>query len=174
MTFELPLLVLLVVTAAGAIMVKDLISAVFILGSYSFALALVWALLGAVDVAFVEAVVGAGLATVFFLLTLFGTTEKDTHIRRPPVPWTALLGLPILGMLLLYGAGDLPAFGDTNSPASIHISPFYIENSLEQTATPNLVTAVLMDYRSFDTFIETIVIFTAGIACALILRKGDS
>jgi len=174
MTFELPLLILLVVTAAGAIMVKDLISAVFILGSYSFALALVWALLGAVDVAFVEAVVGAGLATVFFLLTLFGTTEKDTHIRRPPVPWTALVGLPILGMLLLYGAGDLPAFGDTNSPASIHISPFYLENSLEQTGTPNVVTAVLMDYRSFDTFIETIVIFTAGIACALILRKGDS
>ena len=174
MTFELPLLILLVVTAAGAIMVEDLISSVFILGSYSFALALVWALLGAVDVAFVEAVVGAGLATVFFLLTLFGTSEKDTHIRRPPVPWTAIVGLPILGMLLLYGAGDLPAFGDANSPASIHISPFYIENSLEQTATPNLVTAVLMDYRSFDTFIETIVIFTAGIACALILRKGDS
>ena len=174
MTYELPLLILLVVTAAGAIMVKDLISAVFILGSYSFALALVWALLGAVDVAFVEAVVGAGLATVFFLLTLFGTSDKDTHIRRPPVPWTAIVGLPILGILLLYGAGDLPAFGDTNSPASIYISPFYLENSLEQTATPNVVTAVLMDYRSFDTFIETIVIFTAGIACALILRKGDS
>ena len=75
MTFEFPLLVLLVMTAAGAIIVKDLISAVFILGSYSFALALVWALLGAVDVAFVEAVVGAGLATVFFLLTLFSVQE---------------------------------------------------------------------------------------------------
>ncbi len=50
---EIPLLVLLLTTAAGAIMVKDLISAVFILGSYSFLLALVWAWLGAVDVAFV-------------------------------------------------------------------------------------------------------------------------
>jgi multicomponent Na+:H+ antiporter subunit B len=174
MTYELPLLVFLVVTAGGAILVKDLISSVFILGSYSFVLALVWALLGAVDVAFVEAVVGAGLATVFFLLTLFGTSEKDTHIRRPPVPWSAIVGLPLLGLFLLYGAGDLPAFGDVNSPASIHISPIYIENSLEETRTPNLVTAVLMDYRSFDTFIETIVIFTAGIACALILRKGRS
>ena len=124
MTFELPLLILLVVTAAGAIMVKDLISSVFILGSYSFALALVWALLGAVDVAFVEAVVGAGLATVFFLLTLFGTSEKDIHIRRPPVPWTAIVGLPILGMLLLYGAGDLPAFGDANSQQASTFRPF--------------------------------------------------
>ena len=173
MTIEIPLLVLLVMTAAGAILVKDLISAVFILGSYSFALALVWALLGAVDVAFVEAVVGAGLATVFFLLTLFGTTEKHTVIRRPPVPWAAIVGLPLLGLLLLYGAGDLPVFGDPSSPASTHISPIYLENSVEQTRTPNVVTAVLMDYRSFDTFIETIVIFTAGIACALILRKGD-
>jgi multicomponent Na+:H+ antiporter subunit B len=172
MTFELPLLVLLVVTAGGAIMVKDLIAAVFILGSYSFALALAWALLGAVDVAFVEAVVGAGLATVFFLLTLFRTAEKDTLIRRPPVPWSAIIGLPLLGLLLLYGAGDLPVFGDPTSPASTHISPEYLENSFALTRTPNVVTAVLMDYRSFDTFIETIVIFTAGIACALILRKG--
>ena len=70
MTIEIPLLILLIMTAAGAILAKDLISSVLILGSYSFALALVWALVGAVDVAFVEAVVGAGLATVFFLLTL--------------------------------------------------------------------------------------------------------
>ena len=66
MTFanEIPLLLLLLVTAAGAILVKDLMSAVLLLGSYSFTLSLVWAWLGAVDVAFVEAVVGAGLATV--------------------------------------------------------------------------------------------------------------
>ena len=101
MTIEIPLLILLIMTAVGAILVKDLISAVFILGSYSFALALVWASVGAVDVAFVEAVVGAGLATVFFLLTLFRTTEKDRVIRRPPVPWSAIIGLPILGFLLL-------------------------------------------------------------------------
>jgi len=174
MTFELPLLVFLVMTAAGAIVVKDLISSVFILGTYSFTLALVWALLGAVDVAFVEAVVGAGLATVFFLLTLFSTLEKDTQIRRSPMPWTSLIGLPIVAMLLLYGAADLPAFGDPGSPASTHISPTYLENSVQQTRTPNVVTAILMDYRSLDTLIETIVIFTAGIACALILRKGDS
>lgn len=171
MTFEIPLLILLVTTAASAILVKDLIAAVFILGSYSFALALVWALLGAVDVAFVEAVVGAGLATVFFLLTLFRTTEKDTLIRRPPVPIAAIVGLPLLGLLLLYGAGDLPAFGDANSSASTHISPVYLQNSVEETRTPNVVTSVLMDYRSFDTLIETIVIFSAGIACALILRR---
>ena len=173
MTFELPLLIFLVMAASGAILVRDLISSVLILGTYSFTLALVWASLGAVDVAFVEAVVGAGLATVFFLLTLFTTSEKDTKIRRPPMPWIALVALPAVGLLLLYGAADLPAFGDPGSPASTHISPVFLENSVLQTGTPNVVTAILMDYRSLDTLIETIVIFTAGIACALILRKGD-
>ena len=170
-SFELPLLVLLILTAGGAIVVKDLISSVFILGSYSFFLALVWVWLGAVDVAFVEAVVGSGLATVFFLLTLFGTAPKDTVIDRPPPPIAALIGLPVLGLLLLYAANDLPAFGDPGSPASVHVSPYYLENSLAETQTSNVVTAVLMDYRALDTLMETAVIFTAGIACWLVLRR---
>ena len=81
-SFELVLVVLVLVTAATAILVKDLISAVFILGAYSFFLALVWAWLGAVDLAFVEAVVGAGLSTVFLLLTLSQVRLEDTAIRR--------------------------------------------------------------------------------------------
>lgn len=173
-SFELPLLVLLILTAGGAIVVKDLISAVVILGSYSFFLALVWAWLGAVDVAFVEAVVGAGLATVFFLLTLFGTAPEDTLIRRTPPPIAAVIALPVLGLLLLYAADDLPAFGDLQAPASVHVSPYYLENSLSDTHTPNVVTAVLMDYRALDTMMETAVIFTAGIACWLILRRKAS
>ena len=170
-SFELPLLVLLIVTAAGAIFVKDLISSVFILGSYSFFLALVWACLGAVDVAFVEAVVGAGLATVFFLLTLFGTAPRDTRLRPPPAPVVAVIGLPLLGLLLLFAAGDLPEFGDPTSPASTHVSPLYLQNSFAETQTPNVVTAVLMDYRALDTLVETVVIFTSGVACWLLLRR---
>jgi multicomponent Na+:H+ antiporter subunit B len=171
-SFEIPLLILLVVTAAGAILVKDLMSAVLLLGSYSFFLSLVWAWLGAVDVAFVEAVVGAGLGTVLFLLTLFGTAPKDTRLRRPPPSLGTLIIFPLLGVLLLYAADDLPDFGDPNSPASVHISPTYLEQSYQDTHTLNVVTSVLMDYRSLDTMGETVVIFAAGIACALLLRRN--
>ena len=171
--FEFPLLIITILTAAGAMLVKDLVSAVLILGTYSFSLALVWAALGAVDVAFVEAVVGAGLATVFFLLTLSGTSQKHTDIRRPATSWATVGCLMFLGVLLLYGAQDLPQFGDPASPASTHISSEYLEQSLSVTLTPNVVTSVLMDYRSFDTLIETVVIFTAGIACALLLKRRD-
>ena len=172
-SFELPLLVLLILTAGGAIIVRDLISAVLLLGSYSFFLALIWAWLGAVDVAFVEAVVGAGLATVLFLLTLFATAPDSirTQRRRPPV--LAIVALPVLALLLLYAANDLPGFADPGAPASTHISPHYLENSLADTRTPNVVASVLMDYRALDTLIETVVVFTAGIACWLLLRRDS-
>lgn len=171
--FELPLLALLILTAAAALLLKDLISAVLLLGSYSFFLALVWAELGAVDVAFVEAVVGAGLATVLFLVTLFETAPKDTRIRRRRIPVAAAVALPVLALLLLYAASDLPTFGDVASPASVHVSPEYLTDSVAETRTPNVVTAVLMDYRSLDTLIETVVVFTAGIACWLLLRRSE-
>jgi len=168
------LLILLIMTAAGAVLVKDLIGAVLILGSYSFFLALIWAWLGAVDVAFTEAVVGAGLATVFFLLTLFLTVPREEKGQLPRVQWSAFVGLPLLGVLLLFVATDLPKFGDPTSPPNTHISPVYLENSLKDTETPNVVASVLMDYRSFDTLIETVVIFTAGIAAALLLWRNHS
>jgi multicomponent Na+:H+ antiporter subunit B len=73
--------------------------------------------------------------------------------------------------LMLYATSGLPERGDPQAPASIHVSPFYIERSLEDTETPNIVTAVLADYRGYDTLGETVVIFTAGLACILILMK---
>jgi|TARA_B110000438_G_C15533812_1_gene529644 multicomponent Na+:H+ antiporter subunit B len=170
-SYEIPLLLLVLVTAAGVIWVKDLISSVLLLGAYSFFLSLVWAWLGAVDVAFVEAVVGAGLATVLFLLTLFGTDPKDTRLRSPAPSMATLIVFPLFGILLLYAASDLPKFGSQNSPASVHISPTYLAQSYKDTHTPNVVTSVLMDYRSLDTMVETVVIFASGIACALLLRR---
>jgi len=82
----------------------------------------------------------------------------------------ALLTVILTGLILAYGTQDMPDWGDPNSPASIHVSPRYIEKSLEETATPNVVTSVLADYRGYDTLGETTVIFTAGVACILILR----
>jgi len=75
-----------------------------------------------------------------------------------------------LGGLLIYGTFEFPLWGDPAAPASTHVSPYYIENTLKDTSVPNIVTAVLADYRGYDTMFETIVIFTAGIACIFLLR----
>jgi multicomponent Na+:H+ antiporter subunit B len=82
----------------------------------------------------------------------------------------ALLTVILTGILLLFGTQDMPDWADPNSPASMHVSPRYIEKTLEETATPNAVTSVLADYRGFDTLGETTVIFTAGVSCILVLR----
>lgn len=77
----------------------------------------------------------------------------------------------LCGTILIYAAGDFPSWGDPKSPASTHVSNHYIEHTMEETSVPNIVTAVLADYRGYDTMFETIVIFTAVIACFLLLRK---
>ena len=76
---DLVLLSLVVVLAVGAISVRDLLAAVVLLGGYSFLMALLWAEMGAVDVAFTEASVGAGVTTVFFVLALrrIGRRSRD-------------------------------------------------------------------------------------------------
>ncbi|MDY7030521.1 MAG: hydrogen gas-evolving membrane-bound hydrogenase subunit E [Thermodesulfobacteriota bacterium] len=83
----------------------------------------------------------------------------------------SLLTVVLTGALLLYGTLDMPDWSDPESPASRHVSPRYITKSIEETATPNVVTSVLADYRGYDTLGETTVIFSAGMACILILRR---
>jgi len=77
----------------------------------------------------------------------------------------------VTGLFLIYGALDMPRWGDPRSPASVNVSPRYIEKAFEETAVPNIVTAVLADYRGYDTLGETTVIFAAGICCLLILKR---
>lgn len=81
-----------------------------------------------------------------------------------------LIIIVVTGALLFYAAGDFPAWSDPASPASTYLSPHFIEKTMEETSVPNIVTAVLADYRSFDTMFETAVIFSAGIVCFFLLR----
>lgn len=78
----------------------------------------------------------------------------------------------ITGAFLLNASRDMPDWGDPNSPASRHLSPHFIGKTFEETSVPNLVTAILADYRGFDTMLETIVIFSAGIAIMAMLGSG--
>ena len=73
---NLMLLTLVVVCAIGAVNVKDLFSSAVILGAYSFFMCLLWVEMGAVDVGFTEAAVGAGISTVFFIAAIINTTRR--------------------------------------------------------------------------------------------------
>ncbi|HDH98743.1 MAG TPA: Na(+)/H(+) antiporter subunit B [Deltaproteobacteria bacterium] len=81
-----------------------------------------------------------------------------------------LIIVVVTGALLIYAAADFPAWSDPASPASTYLSPHFIEKTMEETSVPNIVTAVLADYRGFDTMFETTVIFSAGVVCFFLLR----
>jgi energy-converting hydrogenase B subunit D len=72
------LLALTIVAAAAAVQVKDLLASVVLLGVFSLFMCLIWIEMGAVDVAFTEAAVGAGITTVFFVITVF-KTDRGTR-----------------------------------------------------------------------------------------------
>lgn len=74
---DLLILTLLVICAVGAITVRDLLSAALIFGAYSFLMCLLWAEMGAVDVAFTEATVGAGVSTILFIAAIFRTSRRS-------------------------------------------------------------------------------------------------
>lgn len=79
MIWQLDLLILTLVTvcAFAAVTVKNLVSAAILFGAYSFLMCLLWSIMGAVDVAFTEASVGAGVSTVLFLAAVFRTKRKS-------------------------------------------------------------------------------------------------
>ncbi len=73
---EIVILVIVIILAVGALSVKDLLGAAILFGAYSFMMCLLWAIMGAVDVAFTEASVGAGVSTVLFVAAVFRTSRR--------------------------------------------------------------------------------------------------
>lgn len=171
---DIIIFVVLIVTAILALVVKDLLASVALLAGYSLFAALLFAGVSAVDVALVEAALGAGLTGVLFVIAILATTR---HSDPRPDPRRRYVVLPVivafLGLMLFASAG-LPDRGDPDAPAQQGVSQVYLADSLSDTQTPNVVTSLLADYRSMDTLGETMVILTAALAAALVLvRRVD-
>ena len=70
------LLLTLIITSLIALQVRDLLAAVVALSAYSFLVALLFAQMGAIDVAFIEATLGAGVTGVLFIIAIFHTRRR--------------------------------------------------------------------------------------------------
>ncbi len=243
------LLFLVALTALAAVSVRNLVASVMMLAIYSLLMALVWVNMDAVDVAFTEAAVGAGISTILLLgaLVLAGNREA----KQRPIHWPALIAVVLTGAALVYGTVDMPSFGDPDAPVHRHpIARAFTEQNIAKrdAAHPvpldelerafiekhddghddghghdehgdshsephahdahddhahvpaltedgfrddgheahggghhhrddyfhghvaNMVTAVIVSYRAYDTMFETAVIFTAGLGLILLLR----
>jgi multicomponent Na+:H+ antiporter subunit B len=160
-----------VLIAVAAIRLSDLFAVVMLFGVYSLLTAALFMDLDAVDVAFTEAAVGAGVTTVLMLSSLHLTKRWEARPRHNPL--LSLLVVGVTGAALVYAVLDAPVLGDPSAPVHQHVTPRYIEQGQAEVGMPNLVTAVLASYRGYDTFGETLVIFTAGLAVLLLLGIQD-
>jgi multicomponent Na+:H+ antiporter subunit B len=87
--------------------------------------------------------------------------------------WAGFVLVALLGIAIVWGATDLPHRGDPEAPAAVYqaVAVYYAEKAYAETRTPNMVTAILVDYRGFDTFGEAVVVVVAALSCLLILRQ---
>jgi multicomponent Na+:H+ antiporter subunit B len=86
----------------------------------------------------------------------------------------SLIPVVLVGFLLFFASTDFPEWGDPQSPASTSpVSSHFIAKTGVDTEVPNMVTAVLADYRGFDTMFETVVVFIAGMSVLAILRNSS-
>ena len=163
----------MIVTALVVVGTRFLFASVMLMGIFSLLAAGLFVVLDAVDVAFTEAAVGAGVSTVLFLGTLALVSVKD----RASQPRTAKTILPMIvvtvtGGLLVFGSLDMPRFGDPNAPIHGHVAPRYLVDSEREIGIPNVVTSVLASYRGYDTLGEVTVVLTAAAGVLILLGRG--
>lgn len=165
---DISLMALLVIVAFAIVKMRSLFGVVMLQGVYSLVCAAWFVSLDAVDVAFTEAAVGAGVSTVLMLAAMLLADRKST-----PVPMNRQLGalavVVVAGAAMLYAVGDMAPYGSATSPANAYVGMDYLAKTAEEIKIPNVVTAVLASYRGYDTFGETVVIFSAGLGVLLLL-----
>ena len=164
---NLTLFVMLVATAMAITRMHRLFGVAMMAGVFSLLSALLLVTLDAVDVAFTEAAVGAGISTVLMLSTLTLTSRiEKASTRSPLIP---LVVVTVTGAAIIYGTLDMPNFGDPNAPAQVAVAAQYMERSPDDIGIPNVVTVILASYRGFDTMGETAVVFTAGVGVLMLI-----
>jgi len=179
----LALIVLMLIAALVAVETRDLLSSVICLGAAGFSLSVVDLLVGAPDLAITQVVVEV-LALVLLIRVV--VTRRDTS---RPAPRDALRTGAVLlagGVLLVAvafsvgafaagKAGVIPPFGQPllagKGPGTPGVSKDYLAKGPAETGAVNMVTAVLLDYRAYDTLGEATVIFVSVIGAYAILRR---
>ena len=165
------ILALMIVAAVVALECRDLLSAIVCVGAVGFLAALAFVLLGAPDLAITQVVVEI-LGLVILIPATVGRERADAGAQRPLVPTLAALGAVLLGAVaggrLLVG---MPEFGVPVMERFAEApSRWFLGEGHVETGAANVVTAILLDYRAYDTLGEVSVLFCAVLGVTAILR----
>ena len=164
------LLGFMIIGAIIAIETKDLLSSVISVGAMGLALAIIFLILGAPDLAIVQ--VAVEVIALVMLLRLVVTREDVTiaHRYRYGEVFATFVGLLFFGVFIVFVSivyREMPEFGNP----LLRVSQEYITEGFSISNTSNLVTAILLDFRAYDTLGEATVIFTSIIGALVILRR---
>jgi multisubunit Na+/H+ antiporter MnhB subunit len=174
MTEVLALLILLTVIAAIiTVMTTNLLHAVISVGAVGFLLAIVFLFLSAPDVAIVQ----IGVEVVSLVILIRATLGREVQQLKTAhivvgvsfavafVAVVGLFGIQVFNQFPEFGASVMQRFTDAPSLT-------YLQDGLVETGAPNMVTAVLLDFRAWDTLGEATVLFCAALGAAAVLRRN--
>jgi len=161
------LLIFMIVGAIIAIEVKDMLSSVVAVGAVGLALSIIFILLKAPDVAITQLVV-----EILALIILIRATLKKDLPFSTSGRWllNSFITAIFIGIFLIVAAKcfiDLPPFGYP----IMRVARTYLQEGLARTGATNIVAAVILDYRAFDTLGEATILFTAVIGVLAIVRR---
>lgn len=166
-------LAFILVAAIIATEIKDLLAAVISLGAVGFAVAIVFILVQAPDLAIVQIVVEV-LTVVIFVAVILRATHVDETIRKK-LSGTQIFSIvlyaffAILFLIVMFKSlQEMPDFGNP----IMRVASEYIKLGLPKTGGANLVADVILDFRALDTLGEATVLFTSAIGVVALMRKS--
>jgi len=166
------LIALAVIGAIVAVHSSTLLYSVISVGAVGFLVAIAFVFLSAPDVAIVQ----IGVEVISLVILIRATIGRDVKSKSDRGALTVMVAgvtlLAIIGVLTVRVVGTFPEFG---SPVMERIAQApattYLHDSLAVTGAPNTVTAVLLDFRGYDTLGEATVLFCAVLGVSTILRR---
>jgi multicomponent Na+:H+ antiporter subunit B len=165
------LVALMILGAVVALEGGSLLSSVVMLGIVGFGLSAAFLILQAPDLAIVQIVVET-LSLIIFIAVILKTTSKDATVRgRSRAGHYAVAAVSVILFMAAasWAVGCMPPFGSPSlRMAEAYLSP---NSLLEPTGAANLVAAVVLDFRGYDTLGEATVLFTAVMGALAVLRK---
>lgn len=161
------LLIFMILGAIAAIEVKDLLSSVVAVGAVGFALCLAFLILKAPDLAITQLVV----EILCLIILIRATINRDLPLLIEG-RWffntiSTLMFVAVFLFFAYRALGELPPFGQP----IMAVVKKYLQEGVEKTGAVNLVTAVILDFRAYDTLGEATVLFTSVIGIMAVLRR---
>ncbi|MFC1650436.1 hydrogen gas-evolving membrane-bound hydrogenase subunit E [Candidatus Latescibacterota bacterium] len=164
------LMIFMIIGAVIAIETKDLLSSVISVGAMGMALSIIFLILGAPDLAIVQ--VAVEVIALIMLIRLIVIREDVTvaHRYRHGEIFATATGLVFAGIFIVFASiayKEMPVFGNP----LLRVSQQYISEGFSISNAGNIVSAILLEFRAYDTLGEATVIFTSIVGAIVILRK---